>query len=172
MSVRCQRSMSYAPTRTSPTIPRSWPSSSGSASPRGATWTACSWTSECASGPSCPSRWARTPVTATSVRSGHRARLPSSGTDGFQGDLTRVRGGYRVKTQDAHHLDVRPMFAQFRLAEVRLPRSGHCSVLVLLHVRGRRAGALVWECLPTRRPWLDSRRGSAPVAHIFGVSPI
>ena len=32
--------------------------------------------------------------------------------------LELVRGGYRIKTEDAHHLEVRPMLRLFRLVEV------------------------------------------------------
>lgn len=32
--------------------------------------------------------------------------------------LARVRGGYRVKTEDGYHLDIRPMIGFFRLIEV------------------------------------------------------
>lgn len=32
--------------------------------------------------------------------------------------MERVRGGYRVKTEDGYHLDIRPMLRLFRLVEV------------------------------------------------------
>lgn len=38
-------------------------------------------------------------------------------------ELTRIRAGYRVKTQAGVHLDVRPLMRLFRLVEVPVART-------------------------------------------------
>ena len=76
--------------------------------------------------------------------------------------LTRVRHGYRVKTQDAHHLDVRPMFAQFRLVEIPVAEERDLArYWCYVSFEAAVLAALVWEVSADTVPVGWTRAGGA-----------
>lgn len=77
--------------------------------------------------------------------------------------LQRVSGGWRVKTEDGVHLDVRPMLhGRFRLAEV--PQSDERNLWRYWCYSSFEAavlGALVWPVSPVSEPVGYLRKGGA-----------